>query len=90
MVGVVGRLASFGLAVEDWRMPGNPAYRPPCDIGPVIGCGTVMSSPEGGVFGFPSTLLGLGAFAAVAVLVLTRFWPCWSSLVCPDSSGVRP
>ncbi|MGW4560844.1 vitamin K epoxide reductase family protein [Streptomyces sp. NPDC004561] len=68
LTGVVGWFASFQLAVDDWRMLKDPAYRPPCNISPVISCGSVMSSPEGSAFGFPNMLLGLGAFAAVAVL----------------------
>ncbi|MFF9624789.1 vitamin K epoxide reductase family protein [Streptomyces griseosporeus] len=67
---VVGWLASFELTVDDWQLLRNPAYRPPCNISPVVSCGSVMSSAEGSVFGFPNMLLGLGAFAAVAVLGL--------------------
>ncbi|GAA2324223.1 vitamin K epoxide reductase family protein [Streptomyces cuspidosporus] len=70
VAGAVGWLASFRLTVDDWRLLKDPAYRPPCDISPVVSCGSVMSSPEGSVFGFPNMLLGLGAFAAVAVLGL--------------------
>ncbi|MEU0927309.1 vitamin K epoxide reductase family protein [Streptomyces malaysiensis] len=70
LTGAIGWLASFQLAVDDWRLLKDPAYRPPCDISPIVSCGSVMSSPEGSVFGFPNMLLGLGAFAAVAVLGL--------------------
>ncbi|GHD90645.1 vitamin K epoxide reductase family protein [Streptomyces naganishii] len=68
LAGVVGWLASFQLTVDDWRLLKDPSYQPPCNISPVVSCGSVMSSPEGSVFGFPNMLLGLGAFAAVAVL----------------------
>jgi uncharacterized membrane protein len=68
LTGIIGWLAAFWLTVEDWRLLRNPSYRPPCDISPVVGCGSVMSSPQGSVFGFPNMVLGLGAFAAVAVL----------------------
>ncbi|WP_448330873.1 vitamin K epoxide reductase family protein [Streptomyces sp. DSM 41534] len=70
LAGAIGWLASFQLTVDDWRLLKDPAYRPPCDISPIVSCGSVMSSPEGSVFGFPNMLLGLGAFAAVAVLGL--------------------
>ncbi|MFR0354248.1 vitamin K epoxide reductase family protein [Streptomyces sediminimaris] len=66
--GAVGWLASFQLTVDDWRLLRDPAYRPPCNISPVVSCGSVMSSAQGHVFGFPNMLLGLGAFAAVTVL----------------------
>ncbi|MEU1300419.1 vitamin K epoxide reductase family protein [Streptomyces shenzhenensis] len=68
LTGVVGWLASFQLTVDGWRLLGDPAYRPPCDISPVVTCGSVMSSRQGSLFGFPNMLLGLGAFAAVAAL----------------------
>ncbi|MDW4908552.1 vitamin K epoxide reductase family protein [Streptomyces sp. ADMS] len=68
LTGTVGWLASFQLTVDDWRLLRDPAYQPPCNISPVVSCGSVMSSPQGSLFGFPNMLLGLGAFAAVAAL----------------------
>ncbi|GGW47028.1 membrane protein [Streptomyces lucensis JCM 4490] len=66
--GVLGWLASFQLTVDDWRLLRDPGYQPPCNISPVVSCGSVMSSPQGSLFGFPNMLLGLGAFAAVTAL----------------------
>ncbi|MGY1454089.1 vitamin K epoxide reductase family protein [Streptomyces sp. SS8] len=68
LAGLVGWLASFRLTADGWRVLGDPDYRPSCDISPVVGCGSVLSSPQGSVLGFPNMLLGLGAFAAVAAL----------------------
>ncbi len=68
LTGVVGWLASFQLTVEDWLLLRDPDRQPPCDISPVVSCGSVMSSPQGSLFGFPNMLLGLGAFAAVTAL----------------------
>ncbi|WP_258049712.1 vitamin K epoxide reductase family protein [Streptomyces finlayi] len=68
LTGIVGWLASFQLTVDDWHLLKDPSYRPPCNISPVVSCGSVMSSPQGSLFGFPNMLLGLGAFAAVAAL----------------------
>ncbi|MEV6613106.1 vitamin K epoxide reductase family protein [Streptomyces sp. NPDC051051] len=68
LTGTVGWLASFQLTVDDWRLLRDPSYRPPCNISPVVSCGSVMSSPQGSLFGFPNMLLGLGAFAAVTAL----------------------
>ncbi|MFF6996307.1 vitamin K epoxide reductase family protein [Streptomyces sp. NPDC008313] len=70
VTGLVGWLASFQLTLDDWRVLKDPSYRPPCNISPVISCGSVMSSAQGSVFGFPNMLLGLGAFAAVVALGL--------------------
>ncbi|WP_282701763.1 vitamin K epoxide reductase family protein [Streptomyces sp. CC219B] len=66
--GVIGWLASFRLTVDDWRLLKDPGYRPSCDISPVVGCGSAMSSWQGNLFGFPNMLLGLAAFAAVTAL----------------------
>ncbi|MEV0414895.1 vitamin K epoxide reductase family protein [Streptomyces sp. NPDC050448] len=68
LTGIVGWLASFELTVDDWRLLRDPSYQPPCNISPVVSCGSVMSSLEGHLFGFPNMLLGLGAFAAVTAL----------------------
>ncbi|MEU6548821.1 vitamin K epoxide reductase family protein [Streptomyces sp. NPDC046915] len=68
LTGIVGWLASFQLTVDDWRLLRDPSYQPPCNISPIVSCGSVMSSPQGHLFGFPNMLLGLGAFAAVGVL----------------------
>ncbi|GAA3480687.1 vitamin K epoxide reductase family protein [Streptomyces yanii] len=68
VTGIVGWLASFQLTVDDWRLLKDPAYQPPCNISPVVSCGSVMSSAQGSLFGFPNMLLGLGAFAAVTAL----------------------
>ncbi|MGV9938462.1 vitamin K epoxide reductase family protein [Streptomyces sp. NPDC003401] len=74
LTGAVGWLASFQLTVDDWRLLRDPAYRPPCNISPVVSCGSVMSSPQGSLFGFPNMLLGLGAFAAVTALGAAVLW----------------
>ncbi|WP_306187784.1 MULTISPECIES: vitamin K epoxide reductase family protein [unclassified Streptomyces] len=68
LTGVIGWLAAFRLAVEDWRLLKHPGYQLSCDISPVVGCGSAMASAQGNLFGFPNMLLGLGAFAGVAAL----------------------
>ncbi|MBT2411039.1 hypothetical protein J7I94_10760 [Streptomyces sp. ISL-12] len=85
--GAVGWLASFRLTVDDRRLLSAPGCRPPSDISPVVSCGSVMSSPRGGLFGFPDTLIGLGAFAAVAALGVTAH--CLERGVVPSPRGVR-
>ncbi|MFD8005339.1 vitamin K epoxide reductase family protein [Streptomyces mirabilis] len=70
LAGAVGWLASFQLTVDDWRLLHDPSYQPPCNISPIVSCGSVMSSPQGSLLSFPNMLLGLGAFAAVTALGL--------------------
>ncbi|WP_030419366.1 vitamin K epoxide reductase family protein [Streptomyces sp. NRRL F-5065] len=94
LAGIVGWYASFRLTVDDWRMLRDPAYRPSCDISPVVSCGGVMSSPQGSLFGFPNMVLGLSAFAVVAavgvaVLAGTRLPPwTWRALAGGALAGV--
>ncbi|WP_437079547.1 vitamin K epoxide reductase family protein [Streptomyces sp. enrichment culture] len=68
LAGTIGWYASFRLTVDDWRLLRNPAQQPSRAISPVVSCGSVMSSPQGSLFGFPGVLLGAlrGAPAAVA------------------------
>ncbi|MDV6278899.1 vitamin K epoxide reductase family protein, partial [Rhodococcus erythropolis] len=43
----------------------DPTYVPSCSINPIISCGTVMTTPQAAVFGFPNPLLGLVAYTVV-------------------------
>ncbi|MER3394118.1 MAG: vitamin K epoxide reductase family protein, partial [Microcella pacifica] len=49
-----------------------------CDVNPLVSCGTVMTSPEASLFGFPNPLLGVAGLVApiavgVALLAGARF-----------------
>ncbi|MGV9994530.1 vitamin K epoxide reductase family protein [Streptomyces sp. NPDC003374] len=94
LTGAVGWLASFQLAVEDWRVLKDPTHQLSCDISPVVSCGSAMASAQGNLFGFPNMLLGLGAFAAVVtlgVVVLTGGRPhraVWLALQAGAFTGV--
>lgn len=68
--GLLGSLAAFVLTVEKVRVLEDPNYVPSCNISPVIGCGTVMTSAQAEAFGFPNSLIGVVAFPVVAVLGL--------------------
>ncbi len=65
--GVVGLAASFALTVERFALAADPDYLPSCDINPLLSCGSVMSTPQAAVFGFPNPLLGLVGFTVVVV-----------------------
>jgi uncharacterized membrane protein len=73
--------ASFVLAVDAVRLAADPAARLSCNINAVISCGTVGSSWQAHLFGFPNAFLGLVAepvviTIAVASLGGVRF-PRW-------------
>ncbi|MFS0700302.1 vitamin K epoxide reductase family protein [Cellulomonas sp. 179-A 4D5 NHS] len=63
--GAIGFLAAFVLTVEKITLLGNPSYIPTCSINPVLSCGSVMSTPQAELFGFPNPLLGIAGFAMV-------------------------
>lgn len=66
--GLLGTLAAFGLTVESIALATDPNYVPSCNVNPLISCGSVMTTPQGAVLGFPNSLLGLAAFPVAATL----------------------
>jgi uncharacterized membrane protein len=82
--GAVGFLAAFTLTVEKIALLKDPSYSPSCSINPVLSCGSVMTTAQAEVFGFPNPLLGIAGFAAVTALgvvlltgVILPRWMWW-------------
>jgi uncharacterized membrane protein len=67
IAGVVGLIASVTLTVEKIDLLLNPSYVPSCNINPIISCGSVMTTPQASVLGFPNSLLGIVGFTVVLV-----------------------
>jgi len=65
---VAGLVVSFQLLVEKYRVLANPGYLPSCTLSETIDCGTVVSSWQSTVFGFPNPIIGLVAYTVVLVL----------------------
>ncbi|WP_301546835.1 vitamin K epoxide reductase family protein [Gordonia sp. X0973] len=63
--GVIGFGAAFIITLDKLKILADPNYVPSCTIGQVLNCGTVMTSWQAGLFGFPNPLIGLAAFAMV-------------------------
>jgi uncharacterized membrane protein len=65
-----------------------------CNVNAIVNCGSVLQSREAEVFGFPSPVLGLPAFAAIATFgltLLTRYRPprwVWLGLQVGVSLGI--
>ena len=82
--GALGLLAAVVLSVERFRLALDPSYVPSCSLNPVLSCGSVMTTPQAAVLGFPNSLLGIAAFAVVTtvgVLLLGGvLLPRWVSL----------
>jgi uncharacterized membrane protein len=64
--GLVGALAAFVLMVEKVALLKDPSYTPSCSINPILSCGSVMTTGQAEVFGFPNPLIGVATFPVVA------------------------
>lgn len=64
--GLVGLTAAFVLMVEKVELLQDPSYIPTCSLNPVLSCGSVMSTDQAELFGFPNPLLGIAGFSVVA------------------------
>lgn len=69
--GLVGLSAAFVLLVEKIRLVADAAYVPSCSISPLLSCGSVMSTAQAEVFGFPNPILGVAGFAALVTVAVT-------------------
>lgn len=67
IAGVLGLAAAATLTVEKIEILIDPSYIPSCSLNPVLSCGSVMTTPQASVFGFPNSLLGIIAFTVVLV-----------------------
>ncbi|AKK08047.1 vitamin K epoxide reductase family protein [Corynebacterium testudinoris] len=66
--GVIGLIAAVVLLVEKIELLKNPDYIPTCNIGPILSCGSVMTTPQAEAFGIPNPVIGIAGFAAIAVV----------------------
>jgi uncharacterized membrane protein len=66
--GAFGLLASFILTTEKIASLANTSYIPPCNLSPIISCGSVMGTAQASLFGFPNSLLGIAGFSIVITI----------------------
>jgi uncharacterized membrane protein len=76
--GIIGLIASFVLAVEEFHLIKNPDAILSCSFNLVLNCAAVMKTWQASVFGFPNMFIGLMAYpvvitVAVAALSGARF-----------------
>lgn len=67
IAGLLGLAAALALTIEKIELLIDPSYVPSCSINPVISCGSVMTTPQASVFGFPNSLIGVVAFSVTLV-----------------------
>lgn len=68
--GIIGLICSYIITLDKFELLKNPSFQPNCDLNPIVSCGSVMSSAQGSVFGFPNPWIGLAAFAALITVVM--------------------
>jgi uncharacterized membrane protein len=68
--GVIGLIASFVLAVEEFHLLKNPEAVLSCSFNLVLNCAGVMKTWQASVFGFPNMFIGLMAFPVVITVAL--------------------
>ena len=66
-------LAAFVLTTDAFRLAENPNVVLGCDVNQFISCGTVATSWQASVFGFPNALLGLMFEPIVITTALAGF-----------------
>ena len=66
--GIVGLVASFVLAVEEFNLLKHPTTTRSCSFNLGLNCSTVMQTWQATVFGFPNMFIGLMAFPVVIVV----------------------
>jgi uncharacterized membrane protein len=81
LASISGFVASFLLTIDKIKLLKDSQFVPSCNISETLNCKSVMLSEQAEVFGFPNSLIGIGAFAifialSVALLAGTRF-PVW-------------
>lgn len=68
--GLVGLIASFVLAVEEFHLLKNPDTILSCSFNLVLNCAVVMKTWQASVFGFPNMFIGLIGFPLVIMIAL--------------------
>ena len=68
--GILGLIASFTLAVEEFHLLKNPDTILSCSFNLVLNCATVMKTWQASVFGFPNMFIGLIGFPIVIMIAL--------------------
>lgn len=79
--GGIALVCAFVISVEKVHLLEHPGAVLPCDLNPVISCGSVMQSAQSHIFGFPNPFVGMMAFPIViatgALLLANIRLPRW-------------
>lgn len=92
--GLIGALSAATLLIEKIELLKDPSYVPTCSINPILSCGSIMTTAQAEVLGFPNPILGVFGFAVIttagAILVGgARLGPwLWAGLQLGATAGV--
>lgn len=70
LFGIIGLIASFVLAVEEFHLLKDPNSVLSCSFNLVLNCAGVMKTWQASVFGFPNMFIGLMGFPMVILIAL--------------------
>ena len=70
--GTISLICAFIIMLDKLSLLSNPSFHPNCDLNPVLSCGSVMSSKQGAVAGFPNPIFGLAAFPVLITIGMAR------------------
>lgn len=69
IAGATGFLASFAYSMEEFHYLKNPSEPLACDVSPIVGCGSVVSTWQGHLaFGIPNGFIGIAAFSVIITM----------------------
>lgn len=68
--GIIGLIASFVLAIEEFHLLKNPNATLSCSFNLVLNCSTVMQTWQASVFGFPNMFIGLMGYPVVITVAV--------------------
>lgn len=74
LAGVSGFIASFILTIDKFKVLKDAGYTPSCNINSTLNCKSVMLSKQAEVFGFPNSIIGIGAFAVMITIAVLLFF----------------
>jgi uncharacterized membrane protein len=65
--------ASIELIIQKIAVLSDPNFVPNCDINPILSCGSVISTEQASLFGFPNPVLGVIGFTIVIMFATLLF-----------------
>ncbi|MEY3156262.1 MAG: hypothetical protein RL257_282 [Actinomycetota bacterium] len=74
LAGISGLIASFILTIDKFKILKDAGYTPSCNINATLNCKSVMLSKQAEVFGFPNSIIGIGAFSIMLTIAVLLFF----------------